>query len=155
MKHIKGEQAERLEIRINDAADGLLNRQEIADLEKELQAHPDLLKDYRNIMDMPDFSSLYGELKENQNSRQISLILNKIGHIESHKPAMNFGNITVLWFKKYAIAASFLILAVTSLFNLSQPDTTDSEITFEELFYPESDVASDDYVTYLNEWIEL
>lgn len=154
MKNKNKEQAERLEIRINDAVDGLLNRQEIADLEKDLQAHPDLLNDYQSIMGIPNFSSIYGELKEHQNRSQISLILKKIGLIESHKPAMNFENITVLWFKKYALAASFLILAVTSVYNLSQLNVADAEITLEELFYPESDVASDEYVTYLNEWIE-
>lgn len=154
MKNQKREHIERLEIRINDAADGLLNRQEIAELEKDLQAHPDLLNDYHSIMGMPDFSKIYGELKEHQNRNQISLILNKIGLIESQKPALNFENITVLWFKKYALAASFLILAITSVFNLSQPDVTDTEIALEELIYPESDVASDEYVTYLDEWIE-
>ncbi len=154
MKIIKSEHIERLEIRINDAADGLLNRQEIADLEKDLQAHPDLLQDYHSIMGLPDFTNVYGELKEHQNKNQISLILKKIGLLERDKPAMDFENITVLWFKKYALAASFLILAITSVFNLSQPDVTDAEITLEELIYPESDVASDDYVTYLDEWIE-
>jgi len=67
---------------------------------------------------------------------------------------MNFENITVLWFKRYAIAASFLILAMTSVFSLSQQETIQEEVTFEELFYPESDVTSDEYVTYLNDWIE-
>lgn len=154
MKNLKKGQTDRLEIRINDAADGLLNRQEIADLEKELQAHPDLLKDYHSIMGLPDFSTIYGELQEYQNKNQVSLILKKIGLIDSSKPAMNFENITVLWFKKYALAASFLILAVTSVFNLSQQGIADTDIALEELFYPESDEASDEYVTYLNEWIE-
>lgn len=150
----KNEHTERLEIRINDAADGLLSRQEIADLEKDLQAHPDLLNDYHSIMGLPDFKNIYGDLKEHQNKNQISLILNKIGLLESQKSAMNFENISFLWFKKYALAASFLILAITTVFNLSQPDVTDTEIALEELIYPESDVVSDDYVTYLDEWIE-
>tara|TARA_R100001143_G_scaffold37173_1_gene34688 strand:- start:34758 stop:35225 length:468 start_codon:yes stop_codon:yes gene_type:complete len=154
MKSIKNEQTERLEIRINDAADGFLNQKEIADLEKDLQAHPELLKDYYSIMDLPDFSNIYGELNEHQNRNQISVILNKIGLTKSQNPGLNFENITVLWFKKYALAASFLILAITSVFNLSQPGVADTEIALEELIYPESDVVSDDYVTYLDEWIE-
>lgn len=154
MKNINENQIERLEIRINDAADGLLNPQEIADLENDLKTHPDLLKDYHSIMGMPDFSTVYGELREHQSKSQISLILKKIGLIEYRKSALSFENITVLWFKKYALAASFLILAVTSVFNLSQSDFTDAEIALDELFYPESDIVSDDYVTYLNEWIE-
>lgn len=154
MKNIKKEQTERLEIRMNDAADGLLNLQEIAALEKELQDHPDLLIEYHNIMNLPDFSNIYGGLKEHQNRDEISLILKKIGLIENQQTSMNFGHITVLWFKKYAIAASFLILGITSIFNLSQPDVTEIEIAYEELFYPESDIATDEYVTYLNEWIE-
>lgn len=154
MKNINREHTERLEIRINDAADGLLNRQEIADLEKDLQAYPDLLKDYHNIMGLPDFTNIYGELKEHQNRSQISLILKKIKRTENHNPSINFENITVTWFKKYALAASILILAVSSVFNLSQPDVVDTEIALEELIYPESDVTTDDYVTYLDEWIE-
>lgn len=154
MKNLKMEQTDRLEVRINDAADGLLNRQEIAELEKDLHAFPDLLKDYHNILGMPDFSTIYGELKEHQNKNEVSLILKKIGLHESLNPVMNFENITVLWFKKYALAASFLILAITSVFNLSQPDTIVTEIAFEELLYPEADVTNDEYVTYLNEWIE-
>lgn len=148
------EQTDRLQIRINDAADGLLNRQEIEDLEKDLKSHPHLMSDYRNIMAMPPLSNLYGELKEYQNESQVSLILNKIGLTENRKSSMNFDNITVLWFKKYALAASILILAVTSVYNMSQPEISDTDIALEELFYPESDIASDEYVTYLNEWIE-
>lgn len=154
MKNIEMKYTERLEIRINDAADGLLNPQEIADLENDLQAHPDLLNDYHNIMGMPDFSTIYGELKEHQKNSQISLILKKIELVKNQKNTNTFENITILWFKKYALAASFLILAFTSVFNLSQPAIAESELTLEELFYPESDVDSDEYVTYLNDWIE-
>ena len=154
MKNRNSKQTDRLQIRINDAADGLLNRQEIEDLEKDLKSHPNLMSDYQNIMAMPPLSTLYGELKEYQNESQVSLILNKIGLTENRKPSMNFDNITVLWFKKYALAASILILAVTSVYNMSQPEISDTDIALEELFYPESDIASDEYLTYLNEWIE-
>lgn len=154
MKNSNIEHIERLEIRINDAADGFLNQQEIVELEKDLQSYPELLHDYHNIMGLPDFSTIYGEQNEYQNRSQVSLILNKIELNQNQKTSINFENITMLWFKKYALAASFLILAVTSVFNLSQPGIADTEIALEELFYPESDVTSDEYVTYLNDWIE-
>jgi len=153
MKNKKVNKSE-LEIRINDAADGLLNRQEIAELESDLQAHPELMMDYQSVMNLPDFSGIYGEVQEYQNRDRISAVLKKIESPEGRKSSMNFENITVLWFKRYAIAASFLILALTSVFSLSQQETIQEEVTFEELFYPQFDVTSDEYVTYLNDWIE-
>jgi len=153
MKNKKVNKSE-LEIRINDAADGLLNFQEIAELESDLQAHPELMMDYQSVMNLPDFSGIYGEVQEYQNRDRISAVLKKIENHEGRKSSMNFENITVLWFKRYAIAASFLILAMTSVFSLSQQETIQEEVTIEELFYPESDVTTDEYVTYLNDWIE-
>lgn len=154
MKNRDRTEIELLETRINDAADGLLNQQEIADLEKALQDHPDLLHDYKEIMSLPDFSVAYGGLQENPHAESVSTILKKIERIEGQKSVTNFDNITILWFKKYAIAASFMILAVTSVFNLSQSQIADGEVAIDELFYPEADLGSDEYVTYLNEWIE-
>lgn len=154
MNKINRTEIELLEIRINDAADGLLNQQEITKLEQALQAHPNLLRDYHQIMNLPDFSDTYGGIVKNEHAEKISNILKKIEQIERQETPMNFEHITIHLFKKYAIAASFVILAVTSFFNLSQPQVSGIEVAMDELIYPESDLESDEYVTYLHEWIE-
>lgn len=143
-----------LQNRINDAADGALTPAEIAELEKELKAHPGLLHDYQNIINLPDFSGIYGDLNAHRHADQLSEIYSRIEQSENRKSETAFEHIAVLWFKRYAIAASFLILTVTSVFNLSQPAVVEADIAFDELFYPVNDTAADEYVTYLNEWIE-
>lgn len=141
-----------LEIRINDAADGLLSEADVQKLEQDLQSHPDLLKQYHEIMALPDLSGVYGELSTYRNDIRVHHILNKISENEQ---TTSFENITMIFFRKYAFAASILVFAITSIFYISMPEiSADGEITFEELLYPAEESAGEDYITYLNEWME-
>ncbi len=144
---------EELEIRINDAADGLLNETGIKKLEQDLQAHPDLMKEYHEIMALPELSKAYGELSSYRNDIHVHQILDEIREVEQ---TTSFENITMLFFRKYALAASVLILAISSLFYITIPElATNGEVTFEELLYPADESAGEDYITYLNDWMEL
>lgn len=143
-----------LEIRINDAADGLLSESDVQKLEQDLQSHPDLLKQYHEIMALPDLNGVYGELGSYRNDIRVNKILNKISEDEQ---TTSFENITMNFFRKYALAASILVLAITSIFYISMPEMSangDGDITFEELLYPAEEQAGEDYITYLNEWME-
>lgn len=146
--HIQDE----LEIRINDAADGLLDDTELQKLEDDLQKHPELLEQYHQIMALPDLSGVYGELSSYRNEPGVRRILNELGQIEQNG---SFENITMLFFKRYALAASILMLAVSSLFYVTMPEMTVSgEVAFEELLYPAEDPLGEDYINYLNDWME-
>lgn len=143
---------EDLKIRINDAADGQLNDTGVQKLEQDLQSHPDLLKQYHEIIALPDLSGVYGELNSYRNDIKVHQILNEIGEAEQ---ITSFENITMIFFRRYALAASILVLAITSIFYISMPEiSTNGEITFEELLYPAEENAGEDYITYLIEWME-
>lgn len=152
MNRLNDQIQEELEIRINDAADGLLSEAALQKLEQDLQKHPDLLEQYQEIMAMPDLSNVYGELNSYRNEPRVNRILNEIRVIEQ---STSFENISMLFFKKYALAASILMLAITSIFYITMPEmATNGEIAFEELLYPAEEPAGEDYITYLNEWME-
>lgn len=141
-----------LEIRINDAADGLLNEADMQKLEQDLKSHPDLLKQYHEIMALPDLSGVYGELNSYRNDIRVHHILTEISEAEQ---TTSFEHISMSFFRKYALAASILVLAITSIFYISIPEiSANGEITFEELLYPAEEPVGEDYITYLNEWME-
>jgi hypothetical protein len=142
---------EKLETKIIDAADGLLSEKELHRLEGELRNHPDLLEDYRSIMSIPDMTGIYGTTGSHRNDISVHRILKKI---EQEELAASFDTLSVTWFKKYALAASLLILAVSSLFYFTQPELMNGDLPFEELFYPFDEISGEDYVHYLNEWID-
>ncbi len=118
MKPYNQKTPEELEIKINDAADGLLSNKELKDLEKSLGAHPALLQDYRSIMNLPDIGGIYGSSELYSNPKQVYNILQML---DKEDEKTSFYDTTVVWFKKYAVAASLLILALTSLFYVTQP----------------------------------
>lgn len=152
MNRLNDQIQEELEIRINDAADGLLSESALQKLEQDLQKHPDLLEQYQKIMGIPDLSGVYGELNSYRNEPRVHQILNEIRRVEQ---STSFENITMLFFKKYALAASILMLAITSIFYITMPEMSENgEISFEELLYPAEEPAGEDYITYLNEWME-
>ncbi|MEX0944518.1 MAG: hypothetical protein WDZ38_02520 [Balneolaceae bacterium] len=151
MNRLTDNTLEELENLINDAADGLLGESQVEKLEQDLQAHPELLNDYREIMDMPDLTGAYGDLNAYRNDFRVHNILEEIRQSDQ---LGSFDNITMMLFKRYALAASILILALTSVFYMAQPDILNGEITFEEIYYPDADQTSEDYITYLDEWME-
>ena len=151
MKNFNMMTPEELERMITDAADGLLSRAELKELEKALEAYPGLMQDYRNIMNLPDFNQAFGHVESYQNHQHVEQILDSIRQIDEKT---TFYNTTVVWFKKYALAASLLIFALTSFFYFSQPDILNGNISYEEFYYPEEISASEDYASYLDDWFE-
>ncbi len=140
-----------LEIIINDAADGLLNKAELKKLEKALEAYPGLMQDYQNIMNLPEMDEIYGNTESYNNPKQVYNILQIL---DKEDEKISFYNTTVVWFKKYAVAASLLILALSSLFYVTQPELLNGELTFEEFYYPDEELETENYATYLDEWFE-
>ncbi|PWN06343.1 hypothetical protein [Rhodohalobacter mucosus] len=139
-----------LENRINDAADGLLTDAERVVLERELEQYPDLMQDYRDIMALPDISGIYGTEDEHRDASSIRSIRERL--IE-HEP---FSMASVFWFKKFALAASLLILTASSLAGFltgafSGAAYTDA-ITADELIYPQDPSFADEYVSYISDW---
>ncbi len=151
MKPYNNMKPEELEVIINDAADGLLSRDERKELEKTLETHPELLQDYRSIMKLPDMKNIYGKAASYSNPQQAHNILHLL---DKEDEKTTFYNTTVVWFRKYAIAASLLILALTSIFYVTQPELLNGDITFEEFYYPDEELESENYATYLDEWFE-
>ncbi|NBC04707.1 MAG: hypothetical protein GVY20_13505 [Bacteroidetes bacterium] len=149
---MKREELERL---IVDASDGLLNSKQIQKLEVELQNHPDLLEDYLAIMNLPDLTNLYQtDLNLSQHSSSIRSIKQRIRDLSG--PGESFEMVTLDWFRRYALAASIAIFAITSVFSMiqSQDTVTDSELIAEEYFYPADENRTDSYVLYLEEMVE-
>lgn len=141
-----------LERKIIEAADGELNKSEINQLEKELQAFPDLLQDYNEFINQPDITGIYGSVQDsNLFKDQIQAITHKIEDLK--KQSQTFEDITVAWFRSYALAASISVLAITSLYSVfTMPENDlENEIMMSEMFYPYVESEADEYVTYLEE----
>ena len=141
-----------LERKIIDAADGALTAEEMRQLKSELQDYPDLLSDFHDIMKQPDLSALYGSADEKSNFKnQISNIQQAINKYEFQNKS--FEEVSLIWFRKYAIAASIAVLAVTSVFRIESVSEhqTDSEYLISEIFYPNLESEADDYMIYLEE----
>lgn len=149
---MKREQLERL---IVDAADGVLNDREIQKLETALQDYPDLYNDYEAIMKLPALDNLYlVDTDKRLHQKSIDNILNSLDNQKTS--SVSFEEVTIRWFRRYALAASLAIFAITSLFSIlqsqdqSQSDTV-SETTIEEYFYPTDESTADTYALYLDE----
>lgn len=147
---MKREELERL---IVDASDGVLNQPEIEQLEAELQKYPDLYEDYLTIMKLPDISNLYQvdlETVNHQSSiRKITESIRELSYVPD-----TFEVISLNWFRRYALAASLAIFAITSLFSFieSGDQQADSEELVEEYFYPVDDSSiPENYVLYLED----
>jgi len=144
-----------LEIRITDASDGILAPEELRQLEADLQAYPDLLADYHAIMKLPDIEPVYPKPNIAVFAARIAEIRNQISENEelsTNSPV--FYELSLVWFKRYALAASLMVVALTSVFSLLQPgpEYLDSTVMMDELFYPAEESAADVYVTYLDEF---
>lgn len=144
---------EELEIRINEAADSLLTETELTALEKELNAFPDLLQDYHNIMALPDFSGIYGSKEDFRLSGNIRTIRELL--IEDD----TFATAAIFWFKRYALAASLLILAVSSLAGFLSGTITgngfEEAISADQLLYPADESVTEEYVSYIYNWDDV
>ena len=143
-----------LERRIQDAAEGGLNSSEIRNLEEELSRFPDLQQDYRKIMHMPDIASAYRQpaehFRDELHIRRIQQLLRQ------EQPASeSFEELALAIFKKYALAASMTILVVSGLLQwvTPSPDRT-GEATVSEMFYTYEEDDGQDYLLYLDEWIQ-
>lgn len=143
---------EELENRINDAADGLLTEAELNGLELALQSYPDLKSQYKEIMALPDLSNLYGNTHSYRNDVTLARIFESIEQEETTK--LSFEHITIDLFRKYALAASLLILAGISIFSVSNSNYLSDEMALEEVLYPEEQSNADEYVLYLDNVIE-
>lgn len=143
---------EELERLIIDASDGELNKPEIEKLENELQNHPDLYQDYKAIINLPDFSNAYLEDLETSRYQASIKKIRKSLHNFASEPD-SFETISLTWFRRYALAASLAIFAVTSAYSFiqSQEVQTDSEAVFEEVFYPVEESMADSYVLYFED----
>lgn len=146
---------EELERWIVDASDGVLTEREIERLEQELHNHPDLYEDYQAIMKLPDLSHLYRADLDTGHQLSVQKIKTTLRDL-SYVPD-SFEVISLNWFRRYALAASLAIFAITSLFSLIQPvvEETSSEAIAEELFYPvDESSVTENYVLYLEDLSE-
>lgn len=138
--------------RITDASDGMLSAEERQQLEYDLQQYPDLLEDYQAIMTLPDPVSIYPVQKNEVFIQKIEELQSQIS--KKHETHTGFYELSVTWFKQYALAASLLIVALTSVFSLLQPDgeLSGSYPFMDELIYPVDESDADAYVLYLDEF---
>lgn len=143
-----------LEAKIIDASDGTLNRNEHRRLEKELAKHPDLLADYHAIMQLPDISRAF-PADENKIETGIKAVQETIA-LQATREEASFYDISFSWFRKYALAASVLIVACTGILTLfhNGEDPGDFNTILNEIFYPEEISQAEDYVLYLEELSE-
>ncbi|MEX0928141.1 MAG: hypothetical protein WD266_03350 [Balneolales bacterium] len=139
-----------LEGKISDAADGQLDVAGIGRLEHDLQHFPDLQQDYRDIMDMPDIRAAYTANPASYGNdlrmrRTLQLITSASFEIQ-----------TVSWFKKYALAASFVIFALASMTQMLMPllYSGQGDMAFPELLYPYEESHAEAYAIFLDELIE-
>ncbi len=143
-------------IRITDASDGILTPDELRQLETDLQQYPDLMSDYKAIMKLPELDPVYPQAGQAHFTGRIAAIQNQIAaanRAPQGEPPV-FYELSLLWFKKYALAASLLIVALTSVSTWLQSgeEYVDSAVMMDEFFYLADENEADAYVMYLDEF---
>src|SRR6056297_1120872 len=142
---------EELERKIAEASEGALAPDEVAALENELKNWPGLNKDYLAIMSIPNIEQAYPVAEVMHHSGQIDHLLNLIG--KQNRENAPFTELSLHLFKKYALAASILIIAGSSaLFMSDAPDgNTQESLAVDELFtYQAESTASDNYMVQID-----
>ncbi len=144
-----------LEARITDASDGILTPEEIRQLETDLQVFPDLQDDYYTIMKLPEPEAAYPKPGNELFTARINEIRKQIAE-EVETPGNNpaFYELSLVWFKRYALAASLLIVTMTSVISWLQPvqEYTDTATIMNDLFYSLDESDADAYVAYLDDF---
>jgi len=145
-----------LEMEILRASENELTAVEREQLEKKLAQYPELEKVYHDLSHLPDISKAYDltMLSSKKMDSRVSQLLEVIDSEEREHSPKSFENLSILYFKRYALAASLLFLALTSGFYFSQNGSAENELTVEELLYPLEESESETYVYYLEQLIE-
>ncbi|MDZ7757615.1 hypothetical protein [Rhodohalobacter sp.] len=143
-----------LEMEIFRASENELTAGEREELEKKLKQHPELEKVYYDLIHLPDISKAYDHhmLSGKKMDRRVNQLLNTIEKLEPSPKS--FENLSLHYFKRYALAASVLFLALTSGFYFSQNVPAESDLTVEELLYPMEESETETYVYYLEQLFE-
>lgn len=141
---------EELQNRINDAADGLLTHAERLELENELNSRPDLLEEYRMIMALPDLGAAAGDLESYEDQIHLKQILNTMEDEELDSFQMH----AIRFFRRYALAASLIFLALTVGFHFTagQDAPSADEISF--FIYSDASLSGTDYLQLIDQVIE-
>lgn len=142
---------EELERQIVDAAEGNLNEKEVLELERRLGAYPELYSDYKAVVNLPALDDVYKQQNANVFEREIESVRQKLSGLG--RVQRSFEEMSIIWFQRYALAASLLLFAITSIFTITQSDgeAYGDELTFEELLYPLEESVVEDYQWYLDE----
>jgi len=145
-----------LEIEILRASENELTTVEREQLESRLSQHPELEKVYHDLTHLPDISKAYDRntISDAKMDSRVSQLLEVMDREEREHSPKSFENLSILYFKRYALAASLLFLALTSGFYFSQNGSAENELTVEELLYPLEESESETYVYYLEQLIE-
>jgi len=143
-----------LEMEIFRASENELTAGEREELEKKLKQHPEMEKVYYNLTHLPDISKAYDRntLTGKKMDRKVNYLLDRIEKLELSPKS--FETLSIHYFKRYALAASVLFLALTSGFYFSQNVPAESDLTVEELLYPMEESEGEAYVYYLEQLFE-
>jgi hypothetical protein len=141
---------ETIEQKIAEASDGLLSSVELEALEEELKSWPELQQDYYDIVNLPEIETVFPAGTVEQHSDQINHLLGmleKQNHNNEH-----FTELSLHIFKKYALAASILIIAGSSaLFMSNDSVELQNSASAEQLFtYQAEGEAIDNYMVQMD-----
>lgn len=140
---------EELEIRINDAADGMLSKAEVATMESQLRNYPDLMNDWQAIKQLPDVSSAF-PIKGHD--IQVHNLKKMIAN-EYHK-LQSFDVVGWQWFRRYGAVAALVLLMVSASLRImtqSNSEVNGTDLMWHEEIYNESNTHSQDYIIMLDE----
>lgn len=144
-----------LKHKIADASEGELSGDDLKKLESELSNHPDLKADFEQIMKLPSLNEAFEKKDSAHFSNQIMDIKQAIRGLEKYDES--FAEISFSWFRRYALAASVLIMAGSAALYFPGYFSEEfmNEPALEELFMPiESETLTDEYVVYIDELTE-
>lgn len=110
------------DIRISDAADGLLSESELQQLEKELQAYPELEQAYHEIMALQSLKSAWPVESCESEIQRLTWALDK----ESTK--IHYLQSTWTVFVRAGVAALLLVIAGSWAYTSVQTNTQDRDV---------------------------
>ncbi len=133
-----------LELKINDAVDGLLSEPEIDQLKSQLEKYPDLQETFNDVMNLPDFAKAY-PIQEHEPA--ITALKQEMISQETRIYFLSGNNIL-----KYAAAIAIMIFMTSTYLFISNPSLSQEREVWDTVWmevHQPAGLEQDDTETYL------
>jgi hypothetical protein len=123
-----------LQIKLTDAIDGQLSKQELGELRQELQVYPDLLEAWEMLQEPVDLASAFPLVAPDTN---------RIEAIRNDRED-EFAAVVITWFPRYLLAAGIAFLVMITIFRFVDNSSVNDQHILEWLHHSETELVFSD-----------